>query len=154
MSTRHPRRFLSACLLFATLGAKCSVADLGGPAEVPASQAWVMIDNQSLIGDGIRNVTNLVILKGGAIHQGQGTWNVDVTASCSYQVILSGNWNGNIVRITSTGGGCGAGYILTMEGTANGTYGSATSMSGTYRISYSGIWGGVDTGTWRATFSH
>jgi hypothetical protein len=41
-----------------------------------------------------------------------------------------------------------------MDGTANGNYGSAEAMSGTYRISYSGIWSGVDTGTWRASFSH
>ncbi|MHB1071709.1 MAG: hypothetical protein ACYC3Q_02690 [Gemmatimonadaceae bacterium] len=152
MSFVTTRRLLPALFLL-TLGAKCSVADLAGTPEIPASQAWLMIDEQSQIGDGIRNVTNLVILKGGAIRQGQGTWNTDVTASCSYQVILSGNWNGNIVRITSTGGGCGAGYILTMEGTANGNYGSATSMSGTYRITYSGIWSGGDAGTWRATFN-
>ncbi len=153
MPSRRSRRFLPVLLVMA-LGAKCSVADLAGTTELPASQAWVMIDDQSQIGDGIRNVTNLVILKGGAIHQGSGTWKTDVTASCSYQVILSGNWNGNVVRITSTGGGCGAGYILTMDGTANGSYGDATAMSGTYRITYSGIWSGGDSGTWRASFNH
>ena len=76
---------------------------------------------------------------------------MDVTGTCSFLVPLSGNWNGSIVRLTSTGGACGVGYILTMDGTANGEYGDADVITGTYRITYSGAWSGGDSGTWRAT---
>ena len=151
MTCRPIHRSVLALLLPAVLLCSCSAADLLG---TPSTQTWVLIDTQAQIGDGIRNVTYLTIDKGGAVNQGSGAFKVDVTASCSYQVPLSGNWSGTAVHITSTGGGCGAGYILTMDGTANGAYGSATSMSGTYRISYSGIFGGVDAGTWSATYSH
>ncbi len=133
-------------LAFAT---SCSAADLIG---APSSQSWVVIDNDNLLGR--ITTTYVTVLKGGAISQGGGPYRMDVTATCSFLVPLSGNWNGNIVRVTSTGGGCGAGYILTMTGTATGEYGSSENISGTYSITYSGIWGGGESGTWRATLSH
>jgi hypothetical protein len=130
-------------------GISCSAADLLG---TPSTQSWIMIDNQNKLGR--ITTTYLVVDKGGAISQGGGPYVQDVTASCSFQVPLSGNWAGTAVHITSTGGGCSAGYILTMDGVANGAYGSADAASGTYRISYSGRFTGVDNGTWRATLSH
>lgn len=136
----------SALALVFVVTAGCSAADLAG---VPATQSWLLIDNQNNLGR--ITTTYLSIDKGGAINQGGGVYRQDVTATCSFPVTLSGNWNGSLVRITSTGGGCGAGYILTMEGTANGNYGSATAMSGTYRISYSGVFSGVEVGTWRGS---
>jgi len=98
--------------------------------------------------------TYMTIDKGGAINQGSGVYTQDVTGNCSFPVPLSGNWSGTAVHITSTGGACNAGYILTMDGTASGAYGTAEWMSGTYRISYSGVFSGVDVGTWTATLSH
>jgi hypothetical protein len=136
-------------MVLLNFAAACSAADLLG---IPSSQSWVMIDNAFNLGR--ITTTYLTIDKGGAISQGSAAYRQDVTASCSYSVPLSGNWNGKLVRITSTGGGCKAGYILTMDGTANGEYGTADSMTGTYRISYNGVFSGVETGTWRATLSH
>ncbi|MDB4893552.1 MAG: hypothetical protein JWL61_5407 [Gemmatimonadetes bacterium] len=140
----------TAFLAVAVAGlASCSAVDFAG---VPATQNWVLIDNQNNLG--VITTTYMTIDKGGAMNQGGGPYKQFVTGTCSFTVPLSGNWNGNLVSITSTGGACGVGYILTMTGTANGAYGSAESMSGTYRISYSGAWSGADTGSWRATFSH
>jgi hypothetical protein len=127
----------------------CSAIDLAG---VPATQSWLLIDNQNNLGR--ITTTYVTVDKGGAINQGGGVYRQDVTATCSFPVTLSGNWNGALVHITSTGGACGVGYILTMDGTANGEYGSADNATGTYRISYSGAWSGVETGTWRATYTH
>ncbi len=143
------RRCFPLLALLVALGTSCSAADLMG---VPSSQSWLIIDNDNLLG---RITTTYVdVLKGGATSQGGGAYRMDVTATCSFLVPLSGNWNGKIIRLTSTGGSCGAGYILTMDGTTNGEYGAADAMTGTYRISYSGVWSGVETGTWRASLVH
>ena len=130
--------------------ASCSAADFTG--GVPATQHWVMYDNQNNLG--VITMTYMTVDKGGAMNQGDGAYKQYVTGTCYFYVPLSGNWNGNVVSITSTGGACGVGYILTMTGTASGEYGSAESMSGTYRISYSGAWSGADTGTWHAGFNY
>jgi hypothetical protein len=135
--------------LLLVFSSSCSAADLMG---TPSTQEWLLIDNQNLLGR--ITTTYLTVDKGGAISQGGGVYRMDVTGTCSFTVPLSGNWNGNLVHVTSTGGACGAGYILTMDGTANGAYGTADNATGTYRISYSGVWGGVETGTWRASFIH
>ncbi len=148
MRLQTQRRRFSVGLLLA-VATSCSAADLAG---TPSTQSWVMIDDQNSLGR--ITTTYLSIDKGGAINQGSGTYVQDVTATCSFSVPLSGNWSGTAVHITSTGGNCGAGYILTMDGTANGAYGAADAMTGTYRISYSGKFSGVDNGTWRATLSH
>jgi len=145
-----PRLRQTVFLAVAVAGlTSCSAADFGG---VPATQNWLLIDNQNQLG--VITTTYLTIDKGGAMSQGGGPYKMYVTNSCTFTVPLSGNWNGNAVLMTSTGGGCGVGYILTMTGTATGEYGSSESMSGTYRISYSGGWSGAETGTWRATFNH
>lgn len=149
MSFNSARRFRPLLGLLVVLLGSCSAADLMG---VPASQSWVLIDNMDQLGR--ITTTYMTIVKGGAISQGAGNYRMDVTGTCSFTLSINGNWNGNLVRLTSTGGGCGAGYILTMDGTANGEYGKADTMSGTYRISYSGVWGGVETGTWKASLSH
>jgi hypothetical protein len=149
MSKLPARVRLPITALLLVLASSCSAADLTG---APSSQEWLLIDNQNLLGR--ITTTYLTVDKGGAISQGGGVYRMDVTGTCSFTVPLSGNWNGNLVHVTSTGGACGAGYILTMDGTANGAYGSADNATGTYRISYSGVWGGVETGTWRASFVH
>jgi len=41
-----------------------------------------------------------------------------------------------------------------MTGTSDDVYGKGANMSGTYRISYSGAFSGVDNGTWTASFTH
>ena len=112
----------------------------------------LVVDNQNNLGR--ITTTYVTVLKGGATSQGGGAYRMDVTGACSFTVPLSGNWNGSIIRLTSTGGACGVGYVLTMDGNTNGTYGDADSMTGTYRITYSGAWGGGDAGTWSATLSH
>jgi hypothetical protein len=148
-----PLARLRQSVLFVLLVAglvSCSAADFAG--GVPATQHWVMIDNQNNLG--VITTTYMTVDKGGAMNQGDGPYKQYVTGTCSFTVPLSGNWNGNVVAITSTGGACGVGYILTMTGTASGEYGTAESMSGTYRISYSGLWSGADTGTWKATFNY
>ena len=134
-------------VLTVSYGGSCS--DLLGP---PASQNWLVIDEENELGR--ITMTYVTVLKGGAISQGGGTYVQDVTGTCSFQVPLSGNWNGTIVRITSTGGACGVGYTLTMEGDANAKYGDGDSMDGTYHITYTGLWKGTYGGAWRATFSH
>ncbi|CAN5367714.1 hypothetical protein BH09GEM1_BH09GEM1_26700 [soil metagenome] len=149
MNRRNHQLTQATLTLLLVVCASCSATDLLG---APSTQSWVMIDNQNYLGR--ITTTYLVVDKGGAISQGGGPYVQDVTASCSFSVPLSGNWAGTAVHITSTGGSCGAGYILTMDGIANGSYGSADAASGTYRISYSGKFSGVDTGTWRATLSH
>ena len=150
MSIQTLRRRLPLFVLGLALStASCSAADLLG---VPSSQSWVVIDDQNNLG---RITTTYVnILKGGSTTQGGGPYRMDVNATCSFTVPLSGNWNGQIIRLTSTGGACNVGYVLTMDGTTNGEFGSADSMTGTYRITYSNGWSGSDTGTWRATLSH
>jgi hypothetical protein len=144
-ASSHYRRLPLLALLVA-FSASCSAADFTG---VPSSQEWLVIDNQNTLGR--ITTTYLNVIKGGAASQGGGAYRMDVTGTCSFLVPLSGNWNGSIVRLTSTGGGCGVGYILTMDGTANGEYGDATLITGTYRVTYSGGWTGGDSGTWRAT---
>jgi hypothetical protein len=151
MTFSRLRRCLPALVLPLALLTSCSAADLLG---TPSTQTWVLIDQQNEIGGGIRNTTYLSIDRGGAVNQGEGAYQVYVTDACYYTVPISGNWSGTAVHMTSTGGNCGAGYILTMDGTANGSYGKATSMSGTYRISYSGVFGGAANGTWTAEYSH
>jgi hypothetical protein len=146
MSVQSLYRRLSLCVLLLTLGTSCSAADFLGP---PSTQSWLVIDDDELLGR--ITMTYVDVLKGGATSQGAAPYRMDVTGTCSFTVPLSGNWNGKIIRLTSTGGSCGVGYILTMEGNTNDEYGSADSMSGTYRISYSGAWSGVETGTWRAS---
>jgi hypothetical protein len=149
MSIQTLRRRLPVLVLLLALGSSCSAADLLG---VPSSQSWVVIDDQNNLG---RITTTYVsILKGGSTTQGGGPYRMDVTSTCSFTVPLAGNWNGQIIRLTSTGGSCGVGYVLTMDGNTNGEYGSADSMTGTYRITYNGAWSGGDSGTWRATLSH
>jgi len=149
MSTRRYGRRLPFLAFLLALGTSCSAADLLG---VPSSQSWVVIDNQNNLG---RITTTYVsVLKGGSTSQGASAYRMDVTGMCSFLVPLSGNWNGSIIRLTSTGGACGVGYLLTMDGNTNGEYGEADSMSGTYRITYSGAWSGGDSGTWSATLSH
>lgn len=125
--------------------ASCSAADFG---VIPSSQNWTIFDGEQF--------AQVTIDKGGAMSQEAGgrVFSYGVTATCSMPIPLSGNWSGTAVRITSTGGACGAGYILTMTGTANGAYGDGDSMSGTYRISYSGKLSGVDTGNWTGTLVH
>jgi hypothetical protein len=150
MSIQSLTRRLSLCVLLLTLGTSCSAADLiGGP---PSSQSWLVIDEDDQLGR--ITMTYVDVLKGGATSQAGGVYRMDVTGTCSFTVPLSGNWNGQIIRLTSTGGACGVGYILTMDGNTNGEYGDADAMSGTYRISYNGAWSGVETGTWRATLVH
>ena len=146
---RQYRRLPWLALVFVALTSSCSAADLIG---VPASQSWLVVDNQNNLGR--ITTTYISVLKGGATSQGGGPYRMDVTATCSFLVPLSGNWNGSIVRLTSTGGSCGVGYVLTMDGTSNGEYGDADTITGTYRITYNGAWTGGDTGTWRATLSH
>ena len=146
MSIQSLGRRLSLCVLLLTSVTSCSAADFMGP---PSTQGWLLIDNDALLGR--ITMTYLDVTKGGATSQGAAPYRMDVTGTCSFTVPLSGNWNGKIIRLTSTGGSCGVGYILTMDGNTNGEYGSADSMSGTYRISYSGGWSGVETGTWRAS---
>ena len=148
MSIQSLGRRLSLCVLLLTSVTSCSAADFLGP---PSSQSWLVIDDQNQLGR--ITMTYVDVLKGGATSQGGGAYRMDVTGTCSFTVPLSGNWNGKIIRLTSTGGSCGVGYILTMDGNTNAEYGSADSMTGTYRISYSGGWSGVETGTWRATLS-
>jgi hypothetical protein len=144
---RQYRRPLLTLLL--GLLTSCSAADFVG---VPASQSWLVVDNQNNLGR--ITTTYMSVLKGGAMSQGGGPYRMDVTAACSFLVPLSGNWNGSVVRITSTGGSCGVGYVLTMEGTSNGEYGDADTITGTYHITYNGAWSGGDSGSWRATLSH
>ena len=119
---------------------------------MPSSQVWLVVDEDNNIAD--LTFANVTVAKGGAISQGLGNSRQTVTNSCAFQVPLSGNWNGTIVRITSTGGGCGVGYILTMEGNSQGEYGDATTWSGTYRISYTGAFSGTYTGDWRGSLDH
>jgi hypothetical protein len=149
MSIKSLSRLLSFCVLLLTLGTSCSAADFTGP---PSTQSWLVIDEDNLLGR--ITMTYVDVLKGGATNQGGGVYRMDVTGTCSFTVPLSGNWNGRIIRLTSTGGSCGVGYILTMDGNTNGEYGDADAMSGTYRISYNGVWTGVETGTWRASLVH
>jgi hypothetical protein len=149
MSIQRNFRRLPLVVLVLALGTSCSAADLLG---VPSSQSWVVVDNQNNLGR--ITTTYVTVLKGGATSQGGGAYRMDVTGTCSFTVPLSGNWNGSIIRLTSTGGACGVGYVLTMDGNTNGAYGDADSMTGTYRITYSGAWGGGDAGTWSASLSH
>lgn len=132
--------------------AACSVADLSGPGSVPSTQRWLIIDDDNIIGT--ITTTFVTVDKGGAMNQDSGPYRVFVTNNCSYTVPLSGNWNGTAVRITSTGGSCGEGYILTMTGDANDVYGKATTMTGTYKVSYTGPNPGSFSGTWHASFDH
>ncbi len=149
MDLRRVVRCVAMLGLLITGAGSCSAGDLFG---VPATQSWILYDNNEQLGR--ITSTYLTVTKGGAISQGQGIYTMDVTASCSFLVPLSGNWNGSVVRITSIGGGCKVGYLLTMEGTATGEYGKSESISGTYRITYSGAWTGGESGTWRAGLSH
>jgi len=143
---RLPVSFLALIL------AGCSMADFGGLGDVPSTQRWLIIDEENNIG--AITTTFMTVDKGGAMNQDSGPYRAFVTNSCSYTVPLSGNWNGTAVRITSTGGGCGEGYILTMTGTANDVYGKATTMAGTYKISYTGPNAGSFSGNWNASFDH
>jgi hypothetical protein len=149
MSMQSLSRRLSLCVLLLTAVTSCSAADLLGP---PSSQSWLVIDENEQLGR--ITMTYVDVLKGGATSQAGGVYRMDVTGTCSFTVPLGGNWNGQIIRLTSTGGACGVGYILTMDGNTNGAYGDADAMTGSYRISYSGAWSGVETGTWRASLVH
>src|SRR3954471_6556741 len=99
MSIQSRSRRLSLCVLLLTSVTSCSAADFVGP---PSSQSWLVIDNQNLLG---RITTTYVdVVKGGATSQGGGPYRMDVTGNCSFTVPLSGNWNGKIIHLTSTGG--------------------------------------------------
>lgn len=150
MSIQRRYRRMPLLALVLSLLTSCSAADLIG--VPPTSQEWLVVDNQNNLGR--ITTTYVTVMNGGATSQGGGPYRMDVTASCSFLVPLSGNWNGSIVRITSTGGACGVGYVLTMDGTSNGDYGDADTITGTYRITYNGAWSGGDSGSWRATLVH
>jgi hypothetical protein len=150
MSIQLQYKCMPVLALVLTLLTSCSAADLIGAA--PTSQEWLVVDNQNNLGR--ITTTYVTVLNGGATSQAGGPYRMDVTGSCSFLVPLSGNWNGSVVRLTSTGGSCGVGYVLTMEGTSNGNYGDADTITGTYRITYNGAWTGGDTGSWRATLVH
>lgn len=138
------RRWIVLLIAPALAAANCNLLS---PDE-PATQSWIVSDQDFLLS--AQPQTPITILKGGAISQDGGSWYDFGTPTCKFFMPLSGNWNGTIVRITSTGGSCGVGYILTLEGTANGKYGKADHMTGTYRITYSGGWTGGQSGAWIA----
>jgi hypothetical protein len=149
MPKLHTRLRQSMTVLLIAFASSCSAADLMG---TPSTQEWLLIDNQNNLGR--ITTTYLTVDKGGAISQGAAAYKMDVTATCSMTVTLSGNWAGTAVHMTSTGSNCNARYILTMDGTTNGAYGTADAASGTYNITYAGIWGGGESGTWKASFIH
>lgn len=140
-----------AVLVLAPLlaAASCDLGALTG-GGVPASQSWIISDESGNIS--VQPQTYMSVLKGGAMSQGPSPWH-DGTTNCTFNIPLSGNWNGTVVIVTSTGGGCGIGYILTLTGTANGEYGTADRIDGTYRISYTGGWPS-SSGNWAAFLSH
>ncbi len=143
----HPlaRSWLVLALVPVLTAASCDAASIFG-AGVPPTQQWTISEQEGNFAASLANVT---VVKGGAISQANGSWR-QFNGNCGFSLPMSGNWNGQIVRITSTGSGCNVGYILTLEGNVNGNYGAGDKMTGTYRVTYSGAWSGGDSGTWIA----
>ncbi|MBI1809623.1 MAG: hypothetical protein HYR75_06980, partial [Gemmatimonadetes bacterium] len=99
------------------LALSCDLANIAG-GGVPSTQYWTLQDVTGNLSS--QPFTNVTVDKGGALSQLDSPWRFPVNANCTVTMPLSGNWNGTAVHITSTGGGCGVGYILTMDGTASG----------------------------------
>ena len=145
MRHRRAPMLIVLAMLPVLAAATCDPAGiLGG--GVPTSQPWIIFDDEFNLASPQSTAT---IVKGGAISQGSSHFR-QFFGNCPMSINLSGNWNGDIVRITGSGSGCGVSAQATFTGTANGTYGKATTMTGTYRITYSAGYGS-DAGNWHAS---
>jgi len=143
MSHRMVRPWFALALIPVLTAVGCDWNSIFG-AGVPASQQWTISEQE---GNMAAPLANVIVVKGGAISQGNSFWR-QFNGNCGFSLPMRGNWNSQIVRITSTGSNCNVGFILTLEGTVNGNYGAGDKMTGTYRVTYSGAWSGGDSGTW------